>query len=70
MALAISRWELLTSSNRFGFSDYAGFLLSYPGFPEEERLRRYAEAALDRDASAAVARTCAPRWPISTGSRR
>ena len=52
MALAISRWELLTSSNRFGFSDYAGFLLSYPGFPEEERLRRYAEAALDRDASA------------------
>jgi soluble lytic murein transglycosylase len=50
MALAISRWELLTSSNR-GFSDYAGFLLSYPGFPEEERLRRYAEAALDRDAS-------------------
>ncbi|NMN03526.1 soluble lytic murein transglycosylase [Novosphingobium sp. SG919] len=49
MALAISRWELLTSSNRFNFSDYAGFLLSYPGFPDEERLRRYAEGALTRE---------------------
>ncbi len=52
MAMAISRWELLTSSNRFAFSDYAGFLLTYPGFPEEERLRRYAEGALDREVGA------------------
>ena len=49
MAQAIQRWELLTSSNRFSFNDYAGFVLSYPGFPEEDRLRRYAEAALERD---------------------
>jgi soluble lytic murein transglycosylase len=53
MALAISRWELLTSSNRFGFSDYAGFLLSYPGFPEEEL------APLPRPRSTA---TRARRW--------
>lgn len=49
MAQAIDRWKMLTSSNRFSFNDYAGFVLSYPRFPEEERLRRYAEAALDRD---------------------
>ncbi|WP_225206727.1 lytic transglycosylase domain-containing protein [Novosphingobium huizhouense] len=49
MAQAIDRWKLLTSSNRFSFNDYAGFVLSYPRFPEEERLRRYAEAALERE---------------------
>lgn len=47
MAQAIERWKLLTSSNRFSFNDYAGFVLAYPGFPDEDKLRRYAEAALD-----------------------
>ncbi|WP_298167991.1 lytic transglycosylase domain-containing protein [Novosphingobium sp.] len=58
MAQAISRWQMLTSSDRFAFSDYSGFILSYRGFPEEEKLRRAAEAALDRqsaDASTVVA---------------
>jgi soluble lytic murein transglycosylase len=49
MAQAIQRWQLLTASNRFSFNDYAGFVLSYPGFPDEEKLRRYAEASLDRE---------------------
>lgn len=47
---AIERWKSLSTTNRFGFSDYAGFILSYPGFPEEEKLRGYAEAALEREA--------------------
>lgn len=58
MAQAINRWQMLTSSDRFAFSDYSGFILSYRGFPEEEKLRRSAEAALDRqsaDASSVVA---------------
>ena len=50
MAQAIARWENLTSSNRFSFNDYSSFLLTYPGFPEEAKLRGYAESALDRDA--------------------
>ncbi|WP_292943913.1 lytic transglycosylase domain-containing protein [Novosphingobium sp.] len=57
MAQAISRWQMLTASDRYAFSDYSGFILSYRGFPEEEKLRRAAEAALDRqsaDASAVV----------------
>jgi len=52
MSQAIERWKLLTSSNRFSFGDYSGFLLTYPGFPEEGKLRAYAEAALDRESPA------------------
>jgi soluble lytic murein transglycosylase len=48
MAQAIDRWRLLTSSDRFGFGDYASFILSYRGFPDEDKLRRAAELALDR----------------------
>jgi soluble lytic murein transglycosylase len=49
MMAAVERWKLLSSSNRFGFSDYSNFVLSYPGFPDEEKLRRYAELSLERD---------------------
>jgi len=45
---AVERWKTLTSSNRFGFSDYSSFVLTYPGFPDEEKLRRYAELSLER----------------------
>lgn len=49
MMAAVERWKLLSSSNRFGFTDYSSFVLSYPGFPDEEKLRRYAELSLERD---------------------
>ena len=49
MTQAIDRWRTLSTSDRFGFADYAGFLLAYPGFPEEEKLRTYAERALERE---------------------
>lgn len=58
LAQAISRWQMLGSSNVYSFADYSGFILSYRGFPEEEKLRHFAEAALDRqsaDASSVVA---------------
>ena len=48
IASAIDRWQRLTASSAFGFDDYAGFLLSYPGFPFESRLRGYAEAKLEQ----------------------
>mgnify|MGYP003795731933 FL=1 len=50
IASAIGRWEQLTASSQFGFDDYAGFLLTYPGFPFEARLRGYAEAKLTTSA--------------------
>ncbi len=53
MTQAINRWEFLSANDRMGFDDYAGFVLAYPDFPQEEKLRRYAEGALDRDAVSA-----------------
>jgi soluble lytic murein transglycosylase len=49
MAAAISRWEVLAGSPSFSFADYSGFLLAYPGFPDENRLRGYAEAKLQQE---------------------
>lgn len=48
MAQAIDRWRQLSASDLFTFDDYAGFLLTYSGFPEEAKLRGYAERALER----------------------
>lgn len=49
MQQAVERWKVLTTSDGAGFSQYAGFLMSYPGFPLEDSLRRKAEAALDHE---------------------
>jgi soluble lytic murein transglycosylase len=47
MHMAVNRWKLLSSSDRFLFTDYAQFMLTYPGFPEEAKMRVAAERALD-----------------------
>ncbi|MFC4295702.1 transglycosylase SLT domain-containing protein [Novosphingobium tardum] len=49
MTYAVDRWKQLSASDRFTFADYSSFVLSYPNFPDEEKLRRYAEGALDRE---------------------
>lgn len=49
MAYAVARWRQLGASDRFLFGDYASFLMSYPGFPDEAKLRGYAERALERE---------------------
>lgn len=51
MAQAISRWEYLTSRDGLPFSDYAGFIVTYPGFPKQALLQSRAEDALDSDAA-------------------
>lgn len=50
MAQAIERWKLLSRSGGYAFNDYAGFLMAYPGLPEQDKLRSFAEAALAREA--------------------
>lgn len=47
---AIDRWQYLIGNDRLGFADYAGFVLAFPGFPQESRLRVRAEDALDSEA--------------------
>ncbi len=49
MHMAVERWRLLTASPNFPFGDYAGFLLTYPGLPEQDKLRGYAERAIERE---------------------
>ncbi len=51
MVQAVARWKLLTASSGFTFTDYATFLLTYPGLPDETKLRASAEASLDREAA-------------------
>ncbi len=58
MAAAIARWKSLTQYDSFGFGEYSSFLLAYPGLPNQDKLRRSTEKALDRegaDASRIVA---------------
>jgi len=46
MATQIREWERLSASSTLPFSTYSSFLLRNPGFPDEARLRGYAEARL------------------------
>ncbi|MEO6388789.1 MAG: lytic transglycosylase domain-containing protein [Croceibacterium sp.] len=49
MAYAIGRWQQLSASPNFSFDEYANFLLTYPGFPDEAKVRGYAEDRLAQD---------------------
>lgn len=46
---AIATWEGLTRQGNLRFTDYADFVLAYPGFPRQDLLRRRAEKALDSE---------------------
>jgi len=55
---SIDRWRQLTASDALDFGTYSNFLMTYPGYPLEDRLRGYAERALTRypaDANSTVA---------------
>ncbi|WP_156842152.1 lytic transglycosylase domain-containing protein [Novosphingobium aquimarinum] len=49
MHQAVDRWRQLSASSSMPFGSYASFLITYPGFPQEEKLRGYAETALERE---------------------
>ena len=46
---AVERWQYLIGQDNLGFDAYAGFITAYPDFPQEDRLQRRAEAALDTE---------------------
>ncbi len=46
---AVQRWQQLIEQDRLAFGDYAGFITTYPDFPQQDRLQQRAEAALDRE---------------------
>ncbi|WP_067733317.1 lytic transglycosylase domain-containing protein [Novosphingobium naphthalenivorans] len=43
---SIDRWRQLVANGQMGFSAYASFLLTYPGYPQEAKIRGFAEKAL------------------------
>lgn len=43
---SIDRWRQLIANPNMGFAAYSSFLLTYPGYPQENKLRGYAEDAL------------------------
>lgn len=47
---AIARWRYLDGTDSAGFDAYASFLLAWPGFPDETRLRLAAEKSLTLNA--------------------
>ena len=49
MGQAIERWRLLSKNDSMPFSEYSSFLLTYPGFPDEDKIKGYAERALARE---------------------
>ncbi|TCD05573.1 lytic transglycosylase domain-containing protein [Erythrobacteraceae bacterium CFH 75059] len=68
---AITRWEQLNGTDGLSFDDYAGFILTYPGFPQEQRMRTRAENALARQAaSPASVASFFDRYPPLTNNGR
>jgi len=45
--LGLERWRVLTQSDNYSFEDYAGFLVTFRGWPEDTRMRRNAEQAIN-----------------------
>lgn len=43
---SIDRWRTLSANGNLGFAAYASFLMQYPGYPQEDKLRGFAEKAL------------------------
>ena len=47
IASALIQWKRLEQSDTLPFNDYASFLVSYQGWPGEDRMRRIAEERPD-----------------------
>ena len=43
---ALNDWRRLRQSNGYSFADYARFLIANPGWPDESKMRRWAESAM------------------------
>ncbi len=47
VSYAVARWTRLRQSDAYSFTEYAGFLMSYPGWPGELAMRKAAEKRID-----------------------
>jgi soluble lytic murein transglycosylase len=51
---SISDWRTLRQSSNYRFADYARFLITNPGWPDDARMRRWAEKAMQPGENAAT----------------
>src|SRR5258707_7153179 len=51
---ALDRWRILRQSSGYRFSDYANFLIANPGWPDADRMRGWAEKAMQPGENAAT----------------
>ena len=51
---ALESWRTLRQSSQYRFADYAGFLISYPDWPDTSRMRAWAEKAMNPGENAAT----------------
>jgi soluble lytic murein transglycosylase len=54
VAYALDQWRRLRQSSGYRFADYAYFLNANPGWPDEERMRSWAEKAMQPGENAAT----------------
>lgn len=62
----ISQWRSLQQSDALGFATYSGFLMTNPGWPGEDRMRRLAEGSADPTNNAAQVAAYFNRYPPTT----
>ena len=65
---ALNDWRRLRQSSGYSFADYARFLNANPGWPEETKLRRWAEAAMRPGENAGVVLAFFANTPPQTGN--
>src|SRR4051812_38457055 len=68
VSAAIGDWRRLRQSNGYSFADYARFLIYNPGWPEEDKLRRWAEKAMRPGETPATVLAFFAKEPPTTGS--
>jgi soluble lytic murein transglycosylase len=54
VATSIRDWRVLRQSSNYRFADYARFLIANPGWPDDARMRRWAEKAMQPGENAAT----------------
>ena len=54
VAYALDQWRRLRANDNYRFSDYASFLIVNPDWPDESRMRRWAEKAMAPGENAAT----------------
>ena len=54
IAYALNDWRRLRQSSGYAFADYARFLIANPGWPDEAKMRRWAEKAMRPGENAAT----------------